>query len=204
MYDVLPQTAEDVDSARDNAIVLNKQFEKDIDRTSFIDEYVRTAVDEGTVIVRVGWEYEEEEVTYQRPVTKMVYPPEVEQQLMQAQQAVQMGQMDPIQFQQMMIAAEQQKYEIETDEFDEVTEVRTVVNRPTLEVCDYTKVMIDPTCYGDLDKALFIVYQFYASKAQLRESGLYQNIDAIIDDGEDTALDYSDEDIIHGTFKFKD
>ena len=29
-------------------------------KLAFIDEYIRTAVDEGTAVVRVGWEFEED------------------------------------------------------------------------------------------------------------------------------------------------
>ena len=205
MYDVDPQTYQDEDSARDNAIVINKQFEVDIDRVKFIDEYVRTAVDEGTVFVRVGWDYEEEETTYLQPIQKKVYPPEVQAQIQQAYQAVQMGQMDPMAFQQMMVQAEQQAVIVDTDEFEEITEVIVKSNKPTLDVCDYDRVMLDPTCEGDMEKAQFIVYQFISSKAELREDPKYSNVDKIVfENGTDNVLNYADEDIINSSFQFKD
>ena len=37
-------------------------------KVAFIDEYVRTAVDEGTVIVKTGWEYLAEEVEEEKPI----------------------------------------------------------------------------------------------------------------------------------------
>lgn len=171
MYDVRPMTYADVDAARDNAIILNKQFNKDIDRVEFIDAYVRTAVDEGTVFVRIGWEFEEEVREVERPVMVPQLPPEIEQQMMQAQQAVQMGQMDPMQFQQMQQQAQQMVQMVPSPDgaTEMVEETITLYNRPTLEVCDYDKVLIDPTCGGDLDRATFIAYQFQTSKAELRE-----------------------------------
>ena len=187
MYDVLPSTHADVDSARDNAIVINKQFEVDIDRVEFIDAYVRTAVDEGTVIVRTGWEFEEEVVEIKTPIMEWQLPPEVQQQLQQAMQQVQMGQMDPMQFQQMQQQTQQQMVQVPTGEYEMVEEMRTIYNRPTLEVCDYDKVMIDPTCRGDLTKAGMIAYSFTTSRAELIEDGRYHNIDAIMyGDDDDT------------------
>ena len=218
MFDVEPQTYKDENSARDNALIINKQFEKDIDRIAFIDEYVRTAVDEGTVFVRVGWEYEEELVKYKQPIKKMMLPPEVEQQAMELQQqmnmlaqAVQMGQADPAQAQQQaqqmqaqMQQLQSQAFEVDTDEFEEVEEVKVVKNRPTLEICDYDRVMLDPTCGGDMEKAQFIIYRFTSSKAELREDPKYTNVDMIVFDEEDNILDMSDEDVINETFKFRD
>jgi len=187
MYDVNPSTHADTNSARDNAIVINKQFEVDIDRVEFIDKYVRTAVDEGVVIVRTGWEFEEEIVETEKPVMVPQLPPEIMQQMQQAQQAVQTGQIDPAQFQQMQQQAQQmvQMVPDPSGKTEIVEETITLYNRPTIEVCDYDKVLLDPTCGGDLDKAGLIAYQFQTSKAELRADGKYSNIDAIIYDDED-------------------
>ena len=193
MYDVAPSTHLDTDSARDNAIIINKQFEVDIDRVGFIDKYVRTAVDEGTVIVRTGWEFEEETIEVTKPIMQMVLPPEVQQQLQQAMQAVQQGQMDPMQFQQMQQQAQQQMIEVETGEYETEEEVTTIYNRPTVEVCDYDKVLLDPTCGGDLEKAGMIAYQFQTSKAELNEDSKYSNVDAIVYDGEETLSESNHE-----------
>ena len=55
-----PATHADKLSARQNTMVLNNQFNTQLNKVKFIDEWVRTAVDEGTAVVRVGWEYQEE------------------------------------------------------------------------------------------------------------------------------------------------
>ncbi|RLF06887.1 MAG: hypothetical protein DRJ64_04055, partial [Thermoprotei archaeon] len=186
MYDVEPSTHADTTSARDNAIIINKQFEVDIDRVGFIDKYVRTAVDEGTVIVRTGWEFEEEIIEVTKPVMIQVMNPQMQQQLQQAQQAVQMGQMDPMQFQMMQQQAQQQLQTVESGQYETVEELSTIYNRPTIEVCDYDKVLLDPTCGGDLDKAGMIAYQFQTSKAELNEDPKYKNVAAILYDSEET------------------
>ena len=203
MYDVKPATHADVGSARDNGLILNKQFNIDIERVNFIDEYVRTAVDEGTAFVRVGWEFEEDEVTREEPVMTQQLPPEIMQQLQQAQQAVQSGQLDPRQFQQIQQQAQQMVQMVPTGETKEVTTVETVYNRPTLEVCDYDKVMLDPTCLGDMDKAGFIVYQFTSSKGELREDPKYKNVDSIVTTSDDSIGD-GENDPDNGSFNYRD
>jgi len=203
MFDVKPMTHMDIEAARDNAIILNKQFNKDIDRVDFVDTYVRTAVDEGTVFVRTGWEFFEEEREVERPVMTPQLPPEIMQQMQQAQQAVQQGQMDPMEFQQMQQQAQGmvQLMPDPSGATEMVMEMTTIYNRPTIEVCDYDKVLIDPTCNGDMDKAGFIAYQFQTSKAELSEDPKYSNVEAIISDSEETL---SQEEYEEKAFNYKD
>ena len=61
LFDIDPRTYEDYDAAEENQILINYQFNTKIDKVSFINEYIRTAVDEGTVFVQVGWKYEKGE-----------------------------------------------------------------------------------------------------------------------------------------------
>ena len=204
MFDVEPQTADDVDSATNNALIINKQFDKDINRVEFIDKYVRTAVDEGTAIVRVGWDYVEEVTTELVPKKVQMLPPEIEEQLNSAAEQVKMGALDPNQFRQMVISAQSQLITIDTDQFEKITKKRITSNRPTVEVCDYDRVMIDPTCEGDLDRAQFIVYEFISSKSELRDDPKYSNIDDIVFDNDDNVLSLSDSEITASGFDFKD
>jgi hypothetical protein len=204
MFDVKPKTKDDVKSARENAIILNKQFDKDIDRVWFIDKYVRTAVDEGTVFVRVGWEYEEEEITYREPIQKQVLPQEVTNSLNEAGMQVQAGQLDPMQFQQMVMDAQKQAITVDTDQFKEYTEVKTVVNRPVLDVIDYDKILLDPTCDGDVDRAQFIAYQFWSSKSELKKDGKYSNVDMIQVESDGSEIMGMSDDKIDSGFEFKD
>ena len=77
VYNVKPVTFEDRKAAQQNQLVLNHQINNRIDKTKFIDEYVRAAVDEGTVIVRVGWQFEEEEIEVTVPDVQFQVNPEM-------------------------------------------------------------------------------------------------------------------------------
>ncbi len=193
MFDVEPATHEDVASARANELVLNKQFNKDINRTEFVDEFVRTCVDEGTAFVRVGWDFEEEEVTFMEDVVEQFPVTNDPYQLAQMKAAVQAGQMAPQQLFRSVVTGQR-----------EATRMETVVNKPTLEVCDYTKIMLDPTCAGKMDDASFIVYQFYSTKSELHKDEKYSNVDSIVSVSDENAMSPSDDDIQNGSFNFED
>ena len=68
MFIVNPVTYLDVESAKQNMLILNKQFRVDIPKTKFIGKYVRTAVNTGTVITKLSWESEVDEVLDEVPV----------------------------------------------------------------------------------------------------------------------------------------
>ena len=75
LFTVKPNTWEDTEPARQNALVLNKQFNVDIDKVAFIDNYIRAAEDEGTVIVKVCWKFEEDEVEVEKPIIEYTEDP---------------------------------------------------------------------------------------------------------------------------------
>ena len=56
IFRINPVTYEDNYAAKQNELVLNYQFNTQINKIKFIDEYVRAAVDCGTAIIRVSWE----------------------------------------------------------------------------------------------------------------------------------------------------
>ena len=56
-----------------------------------------------------------------------------------------------------------------------------VINKPTVNLCNYRDVYIDPSCEGDLDKAEYIIYKFTSCKADLLKDGRYANVDKIPD-----------------------
>ncbi len=66
VFNVRPVSWEDREAAQQNQLMLNHQFNNQIDKTRFVDEYVRAAVDEGTVICRLGWAFEEEDYNWRR------------------------------------------------------------------------------------------------------------------------------------------
>jgi len=214
IFDVDPITYEDKKAAEQNALVLNNQFNTKIDKTKFVDEYVRTAVDEGTVIVRVGWDFEEEEVEVEVPD----YDFEVTQdpaEVQQVEQALQDSQENPQaheglapEVQQAMQLSAQQGQPIIPVQIGSHTEtqIKTIRNHPTLEVCNYKNISIDPTAIGDLSKASFLSYTFDSSKAELKRDGKYKNLDDIIvDDNSVLAAPDTDTDTSGGaSFTFND
>jgi len=160
IFETAPETFEDKEGAEQAGLILNHQFNTKIRKVNFIDEYIRTAVDEGTVIVRVGWEYKDEEVEVEEPEYELV--PVLDPML--AQQMMQQGQ-EPVQ--QIQIGTVTRK------------ETRVIKNQPTVNVCNYEDVIIDPTCEGDFDKANFVIFSFQTSISQLKKEGIYKNLDKI-------------------------
>ncbi|MCD1628473.1 hypothetical protein [Marinobacter shengliensis] len=187
LFEVSPRTWEDTQAAHQNGLVLNHQFNVRIDKNRFIDEYVRTAVDEGTAIIRVGWDYEEEQYTEMEPVIELVPDPamaELYQELgaLQEQNPNEYFRTVPEPLQRAFEAsmAEGVPYRpIETGQFEEIEKTRIVRNQPTLDIVDYHNAYVDPTCNGDLNKASFFVYSFEASKSDLEKDGRYSNLDKI-------------------------
>jgi hypothetical protein len=187
IFNVKPVTWEDRNAAVQNQMVLNHQFNTAIDKVRFIDEYVRAAVDEGTVIVRVGWEFIEEEYVGTFPKVEYRVNPELGPLHEHLHQM--MGE-SPSEYETDVPEELKQAHELTMEQGQpiepvivgevEETRTRTVANRPTLEVCDYRNVIIDPTCMGDIDKAGFVIYSFESSLSQLEKEGKkYKNLDNI-------------------------
>lgn len=186
VFNVRPVTWEDRDAAKQNEMVLNKQFNVDIDKTKFIDEYVRAAVDEGTVVIRVGWDFQEEEYTDDFPVVEFRVNPELAPM---HEELHQMMQESPSDYETEVPEELKEAHELTMEQgqpiepviigYKEETRMRTIVNRPTLEVCNLNNVTIDPTCLGDLDKAGFVVYTFETSMSELEKDGRYKNLEYV-------------------------
>ena len=187
VFNVKPISWEDKQAARQNEMLLNYQFNTQINKVSFVDEYVRTAVDEGTTIVRVGWEFEESEYEEEEQVVRYVidpaFAPMVEQlDQMKAQDPGRYAVEVPPELKNAHRLSHEQGQPVRpqmTGEVQQVKKKKTLKNRPTLEVCDYRNVVVDPTCKGDITKAKFVVYSFPASMDELKRSGRYKNLEFI-------------------------
>ena len=187
LFNVSPVTWEDRDAARQNQLLLNNQINTKIDKVAFIDEYVRTAVDEGTVIVQVGWSFVEEE--YEEDVKDIEYRVNPELGPMHEHLA-QMRQESPSQWATDVPEELKQAHELTLENGQPIepvvigshkeTKTRAVRNQPTLDVCSVHNVVFDPTCMGDYTKARFAVKSFETSLSELRSEGKkYQNLDHI-------------------------
>jgi hypothetical protein len=186
IFKVKPKTWEDRDAAKQNQLLLNHQFNSAIDKTKFVDEYVRAAVDEGTVIVEVGWEFEEEEYQWTGPDFEFVVNPEWAQM---HQELAQMKEQSPSQYATDVPEELKEAHDLTVEHGKPIepmgigqkteTRKRTVVNRPTLEVCDHRNIVFDPTCMGDMEKCGFAIKTFESCLATLRKDKRYKNLDQI-------------------------
>ncbi len=186
LFNVSPVTWEDRKGSEQNQIILNHQFNVDINKTAFIDAMVRAAVDEGTAVIRTGWEFDEEEYEEEAPVVEFV--PD-ESALEMLQQIAALRDENPTRYE--IDVPEEHKQALDMFMSDgipvsprvigtqTITKVRTVYNRPTLEVCDYRNVIIDPTAQGNIDKASFVIYSFESSLSALKKDKRYKNLDKI-------------------------
>lgn len=212
IFRVDPVSWEDRKAARQNALVLNNQFQTKIDRTRFIDNYIRAAVNEGTAIVKVGWKYEEKEVEEEIPVFQyQPIPPEAMEQYQAQIQELQRAkveepdsftQLDPALVEMLRMYEEENAQLIPSlVQMRKQKRTKAIVNCPSVELCDYRSVIIDPTCEGDLDKASFVIYNFSSSISALKETGLYKNLEYIKPD-DSGYLNQRDEDFLTGEFGF--
>ena len=213
VFNVSPITYEDSQAAVQNQLIINNQFNTKLDKVKFIDEYVRTAVDEGTVIVRVGWEFreEEQEVEVESWDFQPTNDPAAIQQL---QEAIQVSQNDPEGFAQQVPPEMQQAVQMTMQSGSPVmpvkvvnteTQMVTVANHPTATVCHYKNVTLDPTCMGDVSKANFAIFSFDTSLSELERDGKYKNLDYINSTAESAATTADDVSLNGGSsFIFSD
>ena len=191
MFSVSPVTAEDIESSKRNALVLNHQIRTKINAVKFIDDFIRSGVDEGTVFVRTGWIRQTKMVKETAPVYAYYEMTEEDEEgIALLQQAIQAKASDPRGFSEQatpeLIAAVEhfeetgQAVTAEKDREEEIEVEKVIDNRPSLTVFNPANVVIDPSCEGDLDKANFCVFLIETSKADLlKEGARYKNIDKV-------------------------
>lgn len=192
LFTIKPTTGEDEEGAKQNELLLNHQFNRTMNRVAFVDGYVRSAVDEGTVVVRLGWERETKKIKKSVAVYDYFAPEtEEEQELLKA--AMEAKEKDPTTFElraapslkaSMAYFDEYQEpvIAIATGKNKEVEEEQIIKNGPTAEVIDPRNLRIDPTCGGDISKALFMIYSYETTRAQLLKDRVrlgYKNIDKV-------------------------
>lgn len=185
-----PVTAEDRVGAYQNQLILNTQFRRNFNKTKFIDEYVRTAVDEGTVILKTGWLYTDTIISKTVPI----YDFELDNSLPNKVAMDKLSKMyneDPDTFYKVVPKEYIQAFEFTMEDpegnaykpvivdEEEVDDIRILQNHPTVEICNIEDVIVDPTCYGDIAKAKFVVYRFETCYADLKKEGIYQNLDIL-------------------------
>lgn len=183
MFIVNPVTHLDVDAARQNMLVLNKQFRVDIPKVQFINKYIRTAVNTGTAIVKLNWEVERGTVLEEVPV----YTQTAEELYVALQQKVVNGEMSEEEAMAIMESGQPIQIGVESREVE-----KEIINRPVLQVRDSRNIIIDPSCEGDIDNAQFIIDKFLTDMSTLKKDSRYSNLDKINEKEYSTSItDYS-------------
>lgn len=189
LFTVKPCTFEDDAAAKQNELVLNWQFKTKLNKVKLIDDYVRSNVDEGTCIVRLGWKRATKMIKEMVPVYDH-FEIQDQQSLEQFQQMLELKIANPREFDEKAdpaIKAAVELYEesgsatIAVQIGEQETDVEKILeNRPTVEIMNPANVYIDPSCGGDMDKALFVVVSFETNLAELKKEGKkYKNLDRV-------------------------
>lgn len=185
-------------AAIQNELILNFQFNALIDKVKFINDLVRSAVNEGTAIVRVGWETETQIKEKEIPVYYYIQPEpsqamelvQVMEQISQETQQMQLESSEqsetfqslPEEMQESIKASLEYGYPVlavATGKTQIVKEEVVTKNRPAIKVIPNSSLIIDPSCEGDFEQARFAVYAFTTSYSELKAAGIYHNIDNI-------------------------
>lgn len=201
LFQVSPVTFEDGPAAAQNELLLNWQFRTKMNKVKFIDDYVRSTVDDGTCVVQLGWCRETKKEMQDVPVYDyFAMGPEDVEAIQALQAAIDMQ------------VADRNTYETETpdelkaavDYFNETgdptivrlnryerQEVEVVTaNHPTVTVLELGNFYPDPSCGNDLNKAMFCCVSFETNKADLEKyPGRYKNLDKVNWDGNTTVTD---------------
>ena len=190
LFKIRPRTYRDRDAARQNQLILNYQFTAKIRKVDWIDKYVRKTVDEGTAIVRVGWERKSEKI--KTILNKWEYYPITDQQQLEVlAQATQMYMDDPILFTtdtnvpESLVASVEYSaqakipvYAVKVGE-EEVVEERISFNQPSLKLINVKNIFIDPSCEGDWEQAQFIIYTYETTESELKKRKTFKNLDKV-------------------------
>ena len=209
MFEIRPRTWEDTKAAEQNQLLLNYQWSTKIDKVRLVNDIVRYLVDDGTVIVKTGWEVQEKTIKVMQEEPIYAGP---EESLIMMEELVNTGQMSPEEAQEKMMNGEPMQIGVREVEV-EVTKI--VKNQPKYEVCNTANVIIDPTCEGYIEDANFIIHEYDTNIAELKNeeyykdpetgevSGVYHNLDKIKDEDGASVYDEHKSDA-YNEFKFTD
>lgn len=189
MFEIKPRTHEDKPAADQNMILINWQFDTKMNKVAFIDRYVRTTVDEGTCILRVGWERDTEQVL----VEKIIYdyfpmePDDVEG-LQMLQQATQLMMDEDPQYEEApdsLKASVEKSAELGEPVFAKekerkmVHETKVTKNQPSVNIVDVRNFFIDPSCEDDWQEAQFAIVTYEATKSALKKRKTFKNLNKV-------------------------
>lgn len=214
LFKISPVTFEDESAAKQNELLLNHQFRTKLNRVKFIDDYVRSTVDEGTCIVRLGWDRTTTIIKESVPVYSH-FQLQSEEQLQAFQQALEVKQSNPREYAEQTDPSVKAAIDLYLETGSTTTAVQTgtqevdvekvLENKPTVEILNPQNFYVDPSCNGDINKALFAVVSFETNQAELKKKpNTYKNLDKV---NWETATPLTEQDhatLTPDTFQFKD
>ncbi|AXH72062.1 MAG: portal protein [Podoviridae sp. ctda_1] len=214
IFKVSPQTHTDRPAALQNELLLNHQFRTKLNRIKLVDDVVRSTVDEGTCIVQLGWDRQTKMVKEEVP-TFDHYEISDPQQMEVLQNAIQMKAENPREYERNtaadLKACVDVYEEMGVPTYAEQTGTQTVdvekvlVNKPFVKVLNLKNVIIDPSCEGDFDKAMFVIVSWEASYSELqRQKHRYKNLDKVNWEDASPVSQPEHETNTPQTFNFKD
>lgn len=132
--------------------ILNHQLNHQMKKTTLIGKLVRRVGNEGTVILKYGWDYQEkkrqEEVTY------------LEKEVDEYGNTV----LDAT-----GIPVERTYTKIEE-------QVTVLKNQPFIDLCKYDSIAVDPSCEDDITKATYIAHTYEVTMKDLINDPRYHNV----------------------------
>lgn len=190
LFKISPANWSSTKAAEQNEMVLNWQFRTKMNRVKFIDDFVRSVVDEGTGIIRLGWHRVTTKIKQDAPEYSH-YPIQSQEQLQQFQQALQASQSDPDGFQNQAPPELQQAVSYYNESGQATVAVQTgtrkvefekiLENRPTATILDPRNFFLDPSCNGEPEKAMFAIVTWETCQADLKkeQGARYKNLDQV-------------------------
>lgn len=187
LFNVIAQTPEYLNASLQNSLVLNFQFNHLINKVKFVNDLVRTLVNEGTAIARIGWETEIQNKEREIPVYQYVeadinqanmltqtlqfIQQEMEQTGAEYAEDTQTFQSMPEDMAESLLKSQEYGIPviaIDTGKTQIIKEPVETKNRPEIKIINNADLIIDPTCDGDFDKAKFAVYRYKTSLSELK------------------------------------
>lgn len=162
-----PTNRESIQLARNAELILNQQFCRQFNRYNFFKRALKIMDVEGTVVIKTGWDFLEEE----REVVKTELVPVL----------------DPMS-QQVVIDPTTQQPMVQEMKYKAKEKVR-LIDKPTASVVRNQDIYVDPSCMGDFENMQFIVHQFETDLSTLKTDGRYKNVDKIRTRGDDSNFD---------------
>ena len=196
-----PGSFEDAKKAPLIELLLNTQFCRQFNRYNFMTKVIKLLDQEGTCIVRTGWEYEEkvvkEQVEEEIPNPQLVELQQVYQQIAASDRPDRDAILQQIQEQAQQLPQTVMQKRI-------IQHSVPIKNQPTAMVCRNEDVFIDPTCGDSFDDAQFIIYRYETTLSVLRSQEKYSNLEQVEKVIKETNTDnykYMGEEV---SFEFKD